>query len=158
MIGTEGRTVVGNEPRSRRSDEIRLLEQMWATPSPGSEQARFSTHPRTWLFPVALAVGWLAFLTVLFATAPPSDGAATPVWAEQVAGFMFLALLAAPLGFLYKFAGFGASGVAALCGTALGVGCFAGGHTGAWPMFQVAGFVALGVASAVGVGRSISSR
>ena len=158
MIGIEHRVGVGHEPRSRRSDEIRLLQQLWDVPAPVERKPWWRLSIPSWAFPAGLALSWLTFLTVLFATAPASDPAATPLWAQQLAGFMFLVLLATPIGFLYRFAGFGMSGLAGLSGAALGVGCFTAGHTGAWPMFQLTGFAALALVSAIGAGRSLRRR
>ena len=154
MIATDERASVTLGPPSRRSEEIRLLEDLWAAPATAVQEGRRIELPRWWLA-VALGGAWIVFLATLFALAPAADPTvATPAWMEQATGAMFTVLLLTSFGFASRALGYGASGFAALLGTSLGVGCFTIGHGGFWPIFQVAGFVALVGLSGFGLVRA----
>ena len=157
MIATDERTSVGLESPSRRSAEIELLEELWAAPEV-TRKRRPVELPRFW-FAVVLGSAWIGVLTLLFSLAPAADpAAATPAWMEHATGTMFMALLFTTFGFASRAFGYGASGLAALLGASLGVGCFTVGHGGFWPTFQVAAFVGLAALSAVGFARARRAR
>ncbi len=152
MISTEERTTARSDAPSRRLDEIRELEELWEVRSPTSEAVAIE-HRTMWQelgqrrVGIALAGGWLAFMTVLFALGPSDSATVTPLWVDQVAGLMFTALLFAPLGAFNRTFGYGASSVAGLCGISVAVNCLTAGHTGFWSSFQLVGFGALAAVS-----------
>jgi len=159
VIKTQEHGTVRHEAPSRRLEEIRELEALWAVPL---EEVEAATSTRSELLRqlrrhrvgLAFAAAWLAFMTVLMTLGPSAGAVATPGWAEQVAGVLLMSLLLAPLGLFNRVVGYGASTVAGIAGISLAVGCFAGGHTGFWSSAQLVGFGALAAASVVVVRRS----
>jgi len=141
MIGIEERAHEVEKAESRLED-IRRLEELWAASSEPSSVAR--PRRRRSLARV-LTLGWLVFLATLFVLPPPPDPTVTtPLWADLLAAGMFLSLFATLSGLASPRLGYAASTLAAVCGTALAIGCFkTGHHSGFWPSYELAGFALL---------------
>jgi hypothetical protein len=138
-----------------RTDELRELEELWEAPAapeparahPGWPQAR---PPR--IAGAYLAWAWAVFLFAAVALAPPSEPhATTPLWADAVAGSMFLLLAGAALaGRLFGRVGFAAATMAGGLGIATAVACRATEHhLGNWWLVELGAMAVLtGVAAA----------
>lgn len=148
---------VHREPTDRAATEVQWLEDLW-TRSPDAAEPRpvrpqDDADPRRWPF-LLLLLAWPTFLIALYSIAP-AESAASPAWAQALGAGMVIALFFTLSGFLRAPLGYGASGIAAGFGIALGLGCFAGGHTGLLPTFQLAGFTVLAALSLFAFTRSL---
>ncbi len=150
---------VHREPTDRAAAEVQWLEELWARSPDASKPRPVRPHdeagPRRWPF-LLLLLAWPNFLVALYSIAP-AESAAAPAWAEALGAGMVIALFFTLAGFLRAPFGYGTSGIAAGFGMALGLGCFAGGHTGLLPTFQLAGFTVLAGLSVFALTRSLRS-
>lgn len=139
-----------------RIDEIRALEELWASPAAGEPAPVPGGRRRSLpLVPGSLvAAGWVAFFTLVLLFEPAAEpGAAIPAWA--VAVFLFqvaLLLLAAGIGSVVSQAGFAAAALAGPLGILLAVECRAASHhLGNWWLAELGATTALTGLAAVGL-------
>lgn len=139
-----------------RTNDLRVLEDLWAAPAFGEPEARPRRLP---LVPGALvAGGWLAFFMVVSIFQPaPEPGMTWPLWATAVSVVQLLLLLgAAAIGPLFGKVGFGLATIAGPLSIALAVNCRAAEHhLGNWWLAELGAAIALTGLAAAGLAQRL---
>ena len=139
-----------------RTDELRELEELWASPALGEKPVRRALVPR--VPGVLLVAGWLAFYVAVLPFEPePAPGMSNPAWGTALIVTMIVALLgAAAVGPLFAKAGFGlAAGGGVLLG-AIAVACLATDHhMGNWWLLELGSAAVLTGLAAVGLAQRL---
>lgn len=139
-----------------RTDDLRVLEELWATPAFGETKALRRRIP---LVPGALvAGGWLTFYVVALTFQPaPEHGMTWPLWVSVVSVVQMLVLLgSAAIGPLFAKVGFAGATLAGPLGIALAVNCRASEHhLGNWWLVELGAAVALTGLAAAGLAQRL---
>ena len=152
-------------PTKDRVDDIRELEELWASPTaperPLAEESgrRLATLPRVpgWV----LAAGWVGFFTMVLAFEPmPAENMQVPLWGDLLVGAQLVTLfLAAFVGVAFGRFGFGSAVVAGGLGMAIAVACTATGHhAGNWWLAELGVTAALTGLAAGGLAQRLRGK
>lgn len=142
-----------------RADELRRLEELWATPAEAPAAAP-SVPGRDWLGTLlgpTLALGWLAFIVSVFFEPTSEPGAATPLWGEYLILTFWLSLGAAGIMAAARVGrgAYAAATIAGGLGIGLAIACrTTAHHLGSWWIYELGATAALTAFGALGLARS----
>jgi hypothetical protein len=149
---------IRTEEREQDDAELRLLEELWATPAAG-EHASGGSRVGSWLserLGWLLAGGWLAFIVSVFFAPAPDPDLVVPLWADALVATFFLALGTAGIMAALRTgrSAYAAATVAGIIGLGVSAACGATEHhPGGWWIYELAATGALTALAVTGLAR-----